>query len=98
MSTLQELNAHRTNAAATYVAAVDAMRAAYINLAAIDMALTNRKVGGSVLQSFHGDRLQLISAFHELLHFQFLPVINGNLGPEIVAAAETRIAAFPIAN
>lgn len=98
MSTLAELNTHRTDAGAAYVAAFTTLRAAYITLAAIDRALANRGLGGatgSVTNSFYNDRLQIVSAFRELRHRQFLPAADGNMESEIVAAMEARIAAFP---
>lgn len=98
MSTLVELNQHRADAGAAYVAAVAALKAAYINLAGIDTALQNHNVVGTPLLSFSRDRLQLIEAMHYLEHKQYLPTVVANWDDEITASASARIAAFPTAD
>lgn len=51
MSTLSQLTTQRAAAGAAYASAVDALKTAYINLAALDRTMENRNVTAPVPQS-----------------------------------------------
>lgn len=91
--TLAELLTARTTVGATYVAAVAALKDAYIDLASLDGTLAN--VGNKSLSTFHRDRLQLIEALRQLQHDDFLPSLVANWDAEITASIESRIHNFP---
>ena len=68
MSTLAELRAHRDEAGAAYATAFAALKAAWIDLSAHDLALAATK-NGSPPSSFGGPRPDVVA----LRHPQYLP-------------------------
>lgn len=95
MSTLAELQQHRADAGAAYVDAVAALKTAYVNLAAIDLALENSKLLGLTQPSFHRDFTLLCDGARFLQHRQYAPTITPTWHSEAIAAAASIIAAYP---
>lgn len=62
MSTLSQLMTQLAAAGAAYASAVDALKTAYVNLAAFDRTIENRNVGGPVpVLSFTASNTQVAS-------------------------------------
>jgi hypothetical protein len=70
---LKQLYAEREDAGAEYAKSVEALRAAFVRLAAADRTLTNRNVNLGEVRSFHFTRNHLGEALRSLQHTEFAP-------------------------
>lgn len=84
MSTLSQLMTQRAAAGVAYASAVDALKTAYENLAALDRTIENRNVGGSTpMLSFLRDKNALDDLVRFLQHAEFAPSFEAGLaGPD----------------
>jgi hypothetical protein len=96
MASLAQLDAYKATSGARYLAAIVELRAAYIELAALESALANANVGGKndyvALQRFRGDANSIPI---ELQHPIYAPGNRSGIVDEVKAAAEQHIAEFP---
>lgn len=95
MATLSQLQTARTSAGATYVSALAAFKTAFVNLAAYDMTLRNKNVGGGQVPTFTvRDRLAMIEALRMFAHNEFQPTVTGDWEEQIVAALNSNLSSF----
>ncbi|MCD9825337.1 hypothetical protein [Bradyrhizobium japonicum] len=109
MSTLSQLIAQRAAAGAAYASAVDALKTAYINLAALDRTLENRNVsapvpsvvfgpipnGGPVpVLSFLRDKNAVDDLVRLLQHAEFAPSLKQDWPVQIITASNAQVASF----
>ncbi|MBI5128938.1 MAG: hypothetical protein HZA66_05820 [Rhodopseudomonas palustris] len=97
MSTKAELQQQRATAGAAYLAALANLKTAYVNLYALDLALSNRNVSATAVPSFIAhDRLELVNLAQHFRHAEFAPTFETNSWwPEIIASLETRMRNYP---
>lgn len=96
MASLAQLQTYRTTAGARYLAAVEELRSAYIELNSLELALANANIGGSAyvpsLMHFRGDADGIPTEFQ---HPTFAPGFRGGMVEESKAAFDLIAAAFP---
>lgn len=89
MSTHSELLIHRDTAGARYAAAVAELRAATIDLAAIESVLVNMNAGRMSLQTFAG-----FPSGVTLRHAKYAPNVGDIWSEDIAAAGAPKLAAY----
>ncbi|MDH2403188.1 hypothetical protein QCM77_25040 [Bradyrhizobium sp. SSUT18] len=110
MSTLSQLTTQRAGAA--YASAVDALKTAYINLAALDRTMENRNVNAPIpvpyapgplpnsapvsVLSFLRDKNAVDDLVRLLQHAEFAPSLKQDWPAQIVTASNTQIASFTL--
>jgi hypothetical protein len=70
---LKQLFKEREAAGAEYTKAIEALRTAFVRLAAVERTLKNGNVGGGEFQSFHFMRNHLGEALRSFQHTEFAP-------------------------
>lgn len=96
MSTLSQLTTQRAAAGTAYASAVDALKTAYINLAALDRTIENRNVGGPVpVLSFLRDKNARVELVRLLQHAEFTPgLMQQDWQAQIDTASNTQVGSF----
>lgn len=109
MSTLSQLTTQRAAAGAAYASAVDALKTAYINLAALDRTMENRNVtapvpsvvvgpipngGTAPVLSFLRDKSAVDDLVRLLQHAEFAPNLKQDWPAQIVTTSNTQVASF----
>ncbi|WP_262048195.1 hypothetical protein [Bradyrhizobium sp. Bra78] len=109
MSTLLQLTTQRAAAGAAYASAVDALKTAYINLAALDRTMENRNVVTPVpsvvfgplpnsqpalVLSFLRDKNAVDDLVRLLQHAEFAPSLKQDWPAQIISASNTQVASF----
>jgi uncharacterized SAM-dependent methyltransferase len=74
--TTNDLSQMRAQAGARYAAAVEELRAAYVDLAGIDAAINNGNIAHANVATFRGDADRLP---HEFRHPEFYPEAGDSL-------------------
>lgn len=87
---LGQLHDERDAAGAAYVEALNAFRAAFVRLAAIDRTLANQNVGAEQLRTFHFRRMQLEESLRSFQHHEYLPRLLVNDWHDAVTRASDR--------
>lgn len=97
MSTKAELQQQRAIAGDAYVAALANLKTAYVNLYALDLALSNRNVSATDVPSFTAhDRLELVNLARHFQHSEFAPTFETHSwSAEIMVNLETRLRNYP---
>ena len=92
---LKQLFKERDTAGAEYGKALEALRSAFVRLAAVERTLKNAHVDGGEFPSFHFSRNRLGESLRSLQHFAYAPrILVNDWHDPIVAASDTQINDF----
>ena len=91
MATISEILANRETAGARYLAALVELRAAYVDLASIDFALSNGRIARNDIKTFRGD---LDGIPVSLQHPKYAPEHNSGIVSDVRGAGETILKRF----